>query len=410
MPRKPRGENVELAKLPTPGTPAGPMLSAGDTAPIGTPVSAARAERMERDVEDVMSEVGGSDVTVKVMRRGDNGAMYACGTMAADTFTVEALTDAYGGGSYQLRFMRGRLEIDRATVEVDPLIPPRNPRMPKQVPGAPVVQPSQSPDMMASVVAMMGTMMTSMMNSTQALVATMAEANKMRPQERDVVGEFVKMAEVLKPSGPATPVSEAFSIFERGLKLGRDNGGNSDNDGVMPVIAEGVRAVGALAQAAVEERRVNAQAARQAIRQPAPATATVAAPGDRIGDQVPAPSVPVRVDVSTEPAPVAEAVTMSRPWQQAAAPYKGILITMVGKVQPDNAAAMILDVLDDDQLSDLAADIESDGAEAFAARSVSVFGLRESDAPWLAQLAGAILEMSEAEPETGGDVKQPAVS
>lgn len=409
MPRKPKGDGVELAKLPTLGTMVGgPALSGGETAPIGAPVSVVRAERMERDIEDVMSEVGGSDVTVKIMRRGDNGAMYVCGTMAADTFTVEALTDAYGGGSYQLRFMRGRIEIDRATVEVDPLIPARNPRMPKVVPGAPAQPAAQNPDLMASVVAMMGTMMTSMMTSTQALVATMAEASKMRPQERDVVGEFAKMAEVLRPAA-STPVSEAFSIFERGLKLGRDNGGG-DSDSVMPVIAEGVKAVGALAQAAVEEKRVNVQAARQAIRTPA-ATATVAASGERMGEQVPAPSVPARAETAiTEPAPVTE-VVMSRLWQQAAAPYKGILITMVGKVQPDNAAAMILDVLDDDQLSDLAADIESDGPEAFAARSVSVFGLRETDAPWLAQLAGAVLEMSEAEPEAeGGDTEQPAVS
>lgn len=393
--------NVELASLPK-VPPAGPMLSAGDSSLVQSPVSAAREARIERDIEDVMSEVGGTDVMVKIMRRGDNGAMYAAGQMAADTFTVEALTEAYGGGSYQLRFMRGRAEIDRATVEVDPLIPARNPRMPKQVPGAPPVAPSQNPDMMASVVAMMGTMMTSMMTSTQALVATMAETAKMRPQERDVVGEFVKMAEVLKPAGPATPVSEAFSIFERGMKLGRDAGGNSDNDSVMPVIAEGVKAVGALAQAAVEEKRVNARAAAQAVSQQRPAaTATVAAP----------PTVPAgeAAPVAEPPAPVAETITMSRLWQQAAAPYKGFLVTMVGKAQPENAAAMILDVLDDDQLSDLAADIESDGPEAFAARSVAVFGIRESDTPWLAQLAAAILEMSEAEdePEAG---EQPAVS
>ncbi len=378
---------VELADLP-PVSSSGPVLTGGETMPALSPVSSfARESRIERDIEDVMSEVGGSDVTVKVMRRGDNGAMYACGTMAADTFTVDALTEAYGGGSYQLRFMRGRVEIDRATVEVDPLIPAKNPRAPKSVNGVPAPAPSQNVDMMASVVAMMGTMMTSMMTSTQALVSTMAEANKLRPQERDVVGEFVKMAEVLKPAASSTPVSEAFSIFERGLKLGRGEGGGADNDGVMPAITEGIKAVGTLAQAALEEKRQNGQAARQAIAQPPAATAAVSAPSP-----APAPAS------ASAPAPEVEA-TMLRLWQQAAAPYKGMLITMIGKVQPENAAAMILDVLDDDQLSDLAADIESDGPDAFAARSVAVFGARESDTPWLAQLAAAVLEQSEAEPE-----------
>lgn len=401
-PRKPRTPPVELASLPA-VPPAGPRLAAGvDPEPGPASVSSfAREIRAERDIEDVMSEVGGSDVTVKVMRRGDNGAMYACGTMAADTFTVEALTDAYGGGSYQLRFMRGRSELERATVEVDPLIPAKNPRAPKPLPGAPVpVASSQNPDMMASVVAMMGTMMTSMMTSTQALVATMAEANKLRPQERDVVGEFVKMAEVLKPSGPATPVSEAFSIFERGLKLGRgENGGDSDS--VMPAITEGIKTVGALAQAALEEKR-----GERGARGAAPvAAASVARPAGA-AEPTPAPAVVGDVALAAAPEPVTTEPVMSRLWQQAAAPYKGMLITMVGKVQPENAAAMILDVLDDDQLSDLAADIESDGPEAFAARSVAVFGVRESDTPWLAQLAAAVLEQSEAdgEPDEPGPV------
>jgi hypothetical protein len=396
MARKPRndGDNVELAQLPA-AVQARPML-AGESVSMMAPASSARAERMERDVEDVMSEVGGSDVTVKVMRRGENGAMYACGTMAADTFTVEALTDAYGGGSYQLRFMRGRSEIERATVEVDPMIPPRNPRMPKPVPGAAPVVQSQSPDMMASVVAMMGTMMTSMMTSTQALVATMAEVSKSRPPERDVVGEFAKMAEVLRPAsgGPATPVSEALSLLREGIKMGQ--GKDGDNDSVMPVIAEGVRAVGALAQAAVEERRTNAHAARQALQQtPAQtATATVAVP-----PAVAPASAPVADTPATD-------TTMTRVWHLAAAPYKGVLVAMVGKAQPGNAAAMILDVLDDDQLSDLAADIESDGPEVFAARSVSLFGLRDTDAGWLAELAAEVLAQSEAdepEPEAGAE-------
>ena len=146
-------ENVELANLNLPPLPDGYG---------GVPLMSATEERRERELEDILNEVG-SDARVKVFQIIDGKASYA-GDLSAEGFTLDVLLDNYGGGEKSLTIMQGKTKVETVRVSLDPSIPAKNPRAAKVA-----TAPGGMPDM-SSVLA---TMAASQMQSAQAMVSMM---------------------------------------------------------------------------------------------------------------------------------------------------------------------------------------------------------------------------------------------
>lgn len=382
-----QGAPVELASLPH--DPPPPLPASGDEPQyvVMQPPTASEI-RAERELDDILQEIGGGDVKVKVSRFGDSGAPQSCGEMAGDSFSMEALTDTFGGGRYLLRFMRGRQEVAKTRVEVDPLIPPRNPRAPK---GAVAVPGSNGMDVMPMVTGMIGMMMQSMsaqQTATLTMISGMAEMMKARPQEKDPMDTALRMAEVMRANPGQNPV-DLFAIFEKGMNVAAKMNG-SDGDEVLPLVGEGVKGIVALMEGIGAEKK--ASAARMAGEQ-APPAVTSGPPVAVVSAPVPTPTPPA--------APV-----NARPWVLAVLPFRDQFGGMMAFFSPATAATAILDKLSDDQLDDLLNDIEDVSEPGFVRRAFAVLrpgvALTDDAVRWLAECAGAIVEQteSETEPET----------
>lgn len=396
MAARKRRTRVELAELPL--IPRVDDPDVDDDSDASSPRMLLADARAERDLDDILSDVGGGDIKVKVSRKSDVGRMQACGELPGDTFSIEVLTDAYGGGEYLLRFYRGRGEVARTTVEVDPLIPARNPRTPRTNGVAVVAAPPANTTDMMTAVAGMVTMMSTAMG---AMMTSMAEASKSRAPDVDPLAMLAKAAEILRPQQQqTTPVSEALGLLREGMKMGRESGGGDDSDSVMPLVAKAVEGVTAIVTAASDERRANREAAAAIIRPPASATAVVASQAAVLGTN----------DRVSDHLPKASPVVTFRPWLTAAMPFKAQLVMMAGMVKPDTAASLILDVLSDDQLADLMDDIVDGHSgdavsvtegmlSAFAERTRQVFGLGEAAGPWVRDVAIQMLQLTDEDTE-----------
>jgi hypothetical protein len=388
MPRKPKNAPpVELADLPPASPPSVPDES---VLYVGGPAAPSAADvRAERELDELLQEIGGGDVTVRVSRRSPSGTMQVCGTMPSDSFSIESLTDAFGGGSYQLRFMRGRAEVGRTTVEIDPLVPAKNPRV--QASAAPVA-PGSAPEMMTMMTGMVGMMMQTMQASqaaTLTMISGMAEMMKANRPADNPIDTAVRIAEVMKGGGGGpSDVTQLFSIFEKGLNLGAKVNGDGGDD-VMPLVGEGVKGVVALLEGIGAEKK--ARAAATAIAAP------VAPP--------PAAAVPSSVPVAVVAPPVASEppMTNARPWIAAVVPFRPQIAGAMGLFSPATVAPMIMEKLTDDQLDDLLSDIEDTTAPGFVHRAFAVLcpgqTMTEPQAHWLAEVAGAIVEATEPEGE-----------
>lgn len=398
-------ERVELARLPAPPPPA-----VDEPIYLVPPLPSAAEARAERELDDILGEIGGGDVRVKVSRFSESGAMQSCGEMAGDSFSMEALTDTFGGGKYLLRFFNGKTELARTRAEVDSLIPARNPRAPKIVPGA--VQPAQSIGDMAAV---MTTMMTMMMNNMQisqqgnaAMMTVMVEMMKARPQENPM-DMAIRMAELMKGGAGAGggSVAEYFAIFEKGMNVARKLEGGSD-DSVMPMIAEGVKGVTAIMEGIGAEKRANAAAmeARRVLAPPVVPPVALPSASPAAATEPPAPLAPSETFMSN-----------ARPWLAAALPFKAQLNAMIGFFPPTLAADALLERLGDDELDDLVADIEDGAAPGFVRRTLDVLGVAgtaytDTAVQWLTDVAVAIIESTNPDAEAdapGLPTEEPAL-
>lgn len=377
-------ERIELARLPAP-----PERDDDDLLPPVAVIPPTASElRAERELDTILEEIGQGDVLVKISRLSDTGAMQSCGQMAGDTFNMETLTDTFGGGKYLLRFTKGKQELDRTRVEVDALIPPRNPRAPKGV--APVA-PQQDITGMTTVMSTMMTMMMSAMSTQQqgsaAMITAMTEMMRARPAEKDPMEIAMKMAELMR-ANPGANSADLFSIFEKGMNVARRMDGGGDGDGMTGLLTEGVKGVTAALEAVAADKRARADAVRPT---PIPATVPVSSP---VTTPVVSPSL--ESDVPT------------RVWMQVSAPFREQFAGAMGLFSPATVANAILEKMDDDHVNDLVDDVEDQTAPGFVRR---VFAwLRPGQMPtpeqaqWIADVAGVIVASMEDDAPDVADV------
>lgn len=393
MPRRTRKQasaedDEPLARLPASAVP----VPAPSVAPSLT------EERRERELEDLLSELG-TDGRIKVWHVIDGKSSYA-GEMSLDGFNLDALTDSYGGGDKTLVFYQGRQKVDTLRVSLDPSIPPRNPRAPK--PNAPQASGGSGlGDMTALIGAMAQSsmssmqMMQTMMMQSQQTTTTMLQAvatalTASRGNDRDPMDTAVKIAELMKVN-TATPASELFSVFEKGMNIAAKMNGNGDEDGTLALAREGLGVVAKI----VENNKTPV------------ATRVPPAPPRIPASSMPATATPVAAD----PQPVQETVTSERPWVAAARPAAALLLLSIGNVRPETAADMIADRLTEDQFSDLLDDIESGTPGDFVQRFTQYFQLQSLDdntTRWMLACVQAIKAQVEPDDDAGSSEVLPS--
>lgn len=326
----------------------------------------ALSSKADAEIDDVLEEVG-SGAQVKIQRvNPDTGVPSHCGTMLAGSFSMEALADTYGGGSYLLRiFVDKRQRGPVFPVEVDPTIPPRNPRAPR---GAAAQGSNMSQDLMLTMISQnmessrrQGEVMTTMMAGFANAMTGLMQAS--RQQDRDPVETFTRMAEVLRPR--ETPgVSQLKELIELAELVGTRGGGGGD-DGTLALVGKGIDAV----------REIVAKAPAQP-----PKSGAVALPAKTGGET---PVVDLRL------------------WVRALRPMLPKLLPFIGTLAPDTVADIVEQKLAPEAFSDLVQDISADMAvgapitkEAvapFADRAIATLGLPADKREWLTELAYEIL-------------------
>ena len=379
------------------------------TAPPAVPPSAL-AERREQDLEDLLSELG-TDGRIKIWHVIDGKSSYA-GEMSLDGFTLDALTDAFGGGDKTLVFYQGREKKETLRVSLDPSIPPRNPKAPRpnvaQTPNAGV----GLGDMTALIAAMAQSsmssmqMMQTMMAQSQQMTTTMLNAVATvlasRKDERDPMDVAVRMAELIKGNGGNTPASELFTIFEKGMNVAKNLGG-SDEDGTLSLAKEGLSLVGKIVE------KQTAQTAAPVARRLPPNVPPGSRPmpnGRPVGEgdavsAAPSASAPPSANATSGAGIVDVADGPERPWVAAARPAAALLLLAIGNVQPDTAANMIADRLTEEQFGDLLDDIEAGTPGEFVSRFARYFAIEDMDdntTRWMLDCVASIRAL--VEPET----------
>ena len=322
-------DDVELANLP-------PLDSSVAPPPLALSPVSELEQRTDREIDEVLAEIGGA-AQVRIARvNPETGGRAHVGTLQAEGFNLDALLDAYGGGRYYLVVKVGRDEAWRGFVEVDPSVPPKNPRV-KAVAspnGNGVASPNNFLEQMGSVMATMMQSQAAGVTMMQQLMALQASGNAQMIQaltaalgakkETDPIETLRAAAEIFARSHPdeskAGGVEEMLKLFREGMELGRKVAGGADEPSWLGVVAEGVRGVTAVMQGAGRTDSA-----------PSVSPVTVRPPGGLL--EAPRANVPP----PTTPQPAAPArevaMAMERPWLVAAksqlAQLRGFALTGV---------------------------------------------------------------------------------
>lgn len=388
--RRKEPESVELANLPG---------LAGTTEPTDerTPTD----ERRDSEFEDILNELG-SDSRIKVWQIVDGKSSYA-GEMAGSEFSLDLLLETYGGGDKTLVIYQGKTRRDTVRVSLDQSIPPRNPRAARLAATQPPVAPTAGLGDLSTLLTTMTSMQMQSMNASQQAMTTIlgAVATMMTAKpDRDPTEMALKIAEVLRPrdGGGNDNIERFMGMFEKGMNVGKAMTGG-DNDSVMPVVGEGVRALGNLIEGIVAEKKANAAAlSRGAL----PATTTATNP-------------PAETPPGDAAQPHEDFVSV-RLWVDAARPHMGLLLAASKWMSPAAAADTINRALAEDHFFDLVDDIEDETAPGFGPRLLAYFpDASQVDPEWIGQLVAVILseyvgdDEDDAKPSVdggkGGEVK-----
>lgn len=347
-------------------------------------VGDAMDERAEQDIELVLGELG-SGTRVKIARvNPETGNAAHVGEMKAEAFSLDALAEHYGGGVYILRIVRGKEQVGpHFRQEIDPSIPPKNPRSPRnaQQQGGQndmvMAMMLQSQQQSAKLTEVMMTMMTGF--STAMLNVMQAKDSGESPLEM-----ATKLVELTR--GP-TREPRAFSELVEAVDLvDKLRGGAEGGDGTTALIGKAIETVGKIV-----DKSPSMPPARYPVTTPTPRTAVVPQPA------------PVQIP---EQAPT----IVHRPWVAAILPIVPSLVPFVGTVEPGTVADLISQRLSDEDFADLASDILSgmntgdpitaDACMAFARGASEKLGLGEQSVPWLAEVAKEIIEIVNEPDET----------
>lgn len=172
-----------------------------------------------------------------------------CQTYDAETFSLEAIRETFGGGKYQVRVTNqlGRI-IKHATFELmEPITPPKPPAsstlagsIAEVKPLLDLIQPQQQN---SGLTEMMMTWMKSQSDMMLAILNRPAPTPPPAPQQLGVA-DIVALLGVLKPTKETDPVETLMN----GLKLGREMAGGEGETGMMDVAAKGLEMIGQLAK------------------------------------------------------------------------------------------------------------------------------------------------------------------
>lgn len=384
MPRRKKQVTVEddepLARLPE--------------SPDGTALVSPTDERRQRELEDVLEEIG-QDGRIKIWHVIDGKATYG-GEMTMDGFTLDALFDNYGGGDKTLVFYQGRKRVDTLRVSLDASVPPTNPRE-KKLAEMQVKNGGGGMGGLGDMSAFMTMIMTNAMSSMdmfQKMMLLQAESNRSmmtgftammtaRP-EKDPTEMALRIAEVMKPTSPA---ADSLSVFRDALKMGMDIGGagGDDGDGTTELIGKGLEVVGQAISAARQVPALPAPVASSGeVRQIPPTpngTSTVVEP--------PAPTLPV--DMTPLPT--------DRLWVRTARPLIPMLASAVQFLSGDSAAIELLRRSTDDVVDDLINDLDDTTPPGFIGRVQLLFPAFRPTPEWAQDFIDALREGVEEEPD-----------
>jgi hypothetical protein len=335
--------------------------------------SAAMQQRVDVEIDELLAEVG-STARVRIQRvNPDTGVPAHVGEIPSEGFSLETLADTFGGGRYHLRIFVGREQKGgRAIVEIDPTIPPRNPRAPK---GVAAGAGGTVNDAMVGMMIRSAEMQQSMMTGFATAMTALVTAATQRPVA-DPVDQFSRMAEVLRPR--ETPgVSQFKELLELAELLG-----NREADPTLGLIGKGMEAVTEIVK-----------------RQPIPA---------RIPAGNPATSV-----TPLPPANPPVAAVELRPWLQTLRPILPKLMPFIGGLDAATVADIVEQKLSPDAWTDLIADIVTDipagaaldnaAVEPFVRRTMPLLGIPADKEPWLTDLAREIITLENESGEESND-------
>lgn len=366
--RKTTDEPLEMATFPALGAPP------ADT--ITPPLSVIEARR-EEELESILDEIG-SESRVKVWQVTDGKTSYA-GEMSGAEFSLETLLDTFGGGDKTLAIYQGRQRVTTVKVSLDPTVPPKNPRLPKPVAGAPT---PGTPDLNALLATMAANQMqsaTMMTNMMTGMVGSMVQVLGAMKPGKDPMEIALEMAKVMKGGDGSSP-ADFLSALKQGMEIGeRIGGGGEDADPVMSAVSKGLDTLGVIVNGVVEHNR--------ASRQIPPAPSVPALPP---GPAPPNPALVVAPTSTEEPPPVSGTI---RPWVAAARPYINQLFASASFLPPVAAAAAINKNLDDDQFDDLLNDITDESGGGFSVRLQSYFpqATANTDPHWIGEVLTILL-------------------
>lgn len=321
-------------------------------------------DRVDTEIDEILAEVG-SGARVRIQRvNPDTGVPAHVGEIPAEGFSLETLADTFGGGRYHLRvFVNREQKGGRTLVEIDPTIPPRNPRAPR---GGVAAQASGNvvSDMMMTMmmrsVEMQQQMMTGFSTAMTAMM-TAATANKADPVE-----QFTRMAAVLKPEQ-----SPGVSQLKELLEVAEMLGGGGRADPTLALAAEGIKTVNEIVK-----------------RQPIP-------------QQPPKGQLPVRASQAMSATPAA---LNDRLWIAAIRPQLPRLAPLIGTLAPDTVADIIQQKFPPEAWADLVADATADipagtpitpsAMVVFADRTIATLGIPTDRRQWLSELACEVVTIA----------------
>jgi hypothetical protein len=382
----------------------------------------AQKDMADKEIEQLLSEIG-SGARVRIQRvNPETGVPAHVGEIPADGFSLETLMDTFGGGRYHLRVFVGKDQKGgRIVQEIDPAIPPKNPRAPKIAMGVPVVPEKDGLGIGAitgliaamgqsqlTQMQMMNTVMTMASQQSNAMITAVTSFMTARP-DKDPTDLALKMVAVMKEGsdggGKRSTIDEIKSLLEVADMVG---GGRNQSDGTMDVVREGIRTVGEIV------RRAPVPVARPV------ASATVAKIPVVSVTPLPANSPTLSpVPISENPTPGATRIEPGidpRPWVMAMRPHLSMLRMAVGQLSTVTAAELISERLEEEAWNDLIADIVIEmesGSEIspatclpFARRASVELGVEGEPAiAWVSRLASEVLTIeNESLEDDGPDV------
>lgn len=369
-------KSTSTTELATFGPPVNPSATQAAFVDAEPEVSATD-ERRARELEDILDALGtdGQVVVYHVI----NGKTTYAGNMTMDGFTLASLMDNYGGGDKTLVFMQGNRKVDTIRIPLDPAIPPTSPRakemarqtaMGNVAPAPAPPPPFDVAGMISAQAAQFGVMMQASQQQTATMMATFTGLlTAMMTNKTDPTESFVKMLAILKEhggtGGNGVGPEQVMALIEKGMSIGSRL--NGEQDDVMGMVGKGLDTLGTIVSAMVQKRATPEPVA--VVPAPLPNAPQAIAPALHEAPTIVAEGATItsheEINMGKHPA-----APVIRPWVDALRPFVPMLAGVVGKMDANDAADVMVERLSEAELDDMIRDIK---APDFAARLGTYF-------------------------------------